>query len=77
LALGAKLGPFLWPLPPNFKYDPERLGAFFKLLPRDHESAADPACNRDKNFWRAYMKVAQNRQLKASFAFFAVCAASM
>jgi uncharacterized protein YecE (DUF72 family) len=50
LALGAKLGPFLWPLPPNFKYDPERLAAFFKLLPRDHESAADLAATATKNF---------------------------
>ena len=64
LAPGAKLGPFLRPLPPNFKYDPERLAAFFKLLPRDHESAADLARHRDKEFWRAHMKVAQNRPLR-------------
>ena len=34
LALGAKLGPVLWQLPPNLGYDPERLAAFFAQLPR-------------------------------------------
>jgi uncharacterized protein YecE (DUF72 family) len=31
-ALGAKLGPTLFQLPPNFKKDTERLGAFLELL---------------------------------------------
>jgi uncharacterized protein YecE (DUF72 family) len=39
LRLGEKLGPFLWQLPPNFKYDRDRLEGFFKLLPRDTRSA--------------------------------------
>ena len=30
LPLRAKMGPLLWQLPPNFKYHPERLAAFFK-----------------------------------------------
>jgi uncharacterized protein YecE (DUF72 family) len=65
LALGAKLGPFLWQLPPNFKYGPERLAAFFKLLPRDHEFAADLARNRDKKILpRACTNVLQNRPLR-------------
>lgn len=33
LNLDDKLGAFLWQLPPNFVFDPERLEAFFKLLP--------------------------------------------
>lgn len=33
LRLGAKLGPFLWQFPPNFKFDAERFDAFFSLLP--------------------------------------------
>ena len=33
--LGDKLGPFLWQFPPSFAFDPERLAAFFGLLPRD------------------------------------------
>jgi uncharacterized protein YecE (DUF72 family) len=65
LALGAKLGPFLWQLPPNFKYDPERLAVFFKLLPRDLSSAASLARERDKKILpRAYMRVKQNRPLR-------------
>ena len=40
LRLGRKLGPILWQFPPNFRYEPERLEAFFDLLPRDTEQAA-------------------------------------
>lgn len=65
LALGNKLGPFLWQLPANFKFDPERLATFFKLLPRDMESAAAAARQRNKKIMpRAYTKVAQNRPLR-------------
>ena len=32
--LGAKAGPVLFQLPPNFKADAERLASFFKLLPK-------------------------------------------
>lgn len=38
-ALREKLGPFLWQLPPNFRFDAERLEHFFSLLPRDLEQA--------------------------------------
>lgn len=34
LELGAKLGPLLWQLPPNFRYDRERIEAFMADLPR-------------------------------------------
>jgi uncharacterized protein YecE (DUF72 family) len=40
LALGSKLGPLLWQLPPNLGYDAARLGAFFDLLPRTTAAAA-------------------------------------
>lgn len=40
LALGKKLGPILWQLPPQFAFDAERLAAFFNLLPRTHADAA-------------------------------------
>lgn len=39
LALGPKLGPLLWQLPPNFRFDPERLAAFFEMLPRTTRNA--------------------------------------
>ncbi len=41
LALGEKLGPILWQLPPQMKFnDPARFAAFFKLLPRSTRAAA-------------------------------------
>ncbi len=38
--LREKLGPFLWQLPPTFKYDHALLAAFLSLLPRDTDHAA-------------------------------------
>ncbi|MEQ1352956.1 MAG: DUF72 domain-containing protein [Candidatus Acidiferrum sp.] len=49
--LGAKLGPILWQLPPNFQFKPEILESFFRLLPHDTEEAAARANNHDK--WMA------------------------
>src|SRR5579875_701430 len=40
LALRDKLGPILWQLPPSLGFDPERLAAFFALLPRSTGEAA-------------------------------------
>ena len=48
LALGRKLGPFLWQLPPNFKFDPERIEAFLAVLPHDTDAASALARNHDK-----------------------------
>jgi len=47
LMLREKLGPFLWQLPPNFKYDPERIENFIKLLPHDTGAAKYLASNHD------------------------------
>jgi uncharacterized protein YecE (DUF72 family) len=63
--LGPKLGPLLWQLPPNFKYDPARLDEFLKLLPHDTESAAALSRRHDK--WmkgRAAMKSDAKRPLR-------------
>ncbi|MBW4717498.1 DUF72 domain-containing protein [Saccharothrix obliqua] len=35
--LGAKLGPFLWQLPPTMRFDPALLADFFAALPRTHD----------------------------------------
>lgn len=49
LALGDRLGPFVWQLPPNLAFDPESFAAFLQILPKDIESylalaqKADPA----------------------------------
>jgi uncharacterized protein YecE (DUF72 family) len=48
LALGHKLGPVLWQLPPTFRYDEERLAAFFTLLPRSTSAAAELALRHDE-----------------------------
>ncbi|WP_191277473.1 DUF72 domain-containing protein [Nocardioides flavus (ex Wang et al. 2016)] len=40
LSLGEKLGPLLWQLPPNLGFHPDRLAAFFDLLPRRTTHAA-------------------------------------
>jgi uncharacterized protein YecE (DUF72 family) len=48
LLLGPKLGPLLWQLPPNFRFDAERLEAFFRLLPHDTEAASELALCHDR-----------------------------
>ncbi len=40
LDLGPALGPILWQLPPNFRFDAERLDGFLGLLPRTAHAAA-------------------------------------
>jgi uncharacterized protein YecE (DUF72 family) len=47
LALGPKLGPLLWQLPPNLGYDAERVEAFVSLLPRTTTAAAELAAQHD------------------------------
>lgn len=47
LALGHKLGPVLWQLPPNFAFDPDRLAEFFGLLPRTTAAAATLGARHD------------------------------
>src|SRR5215207_1391948 len=47
LALGDKLGPILWQLPPNLGFDAARLGAFLAQLPRTTVEAAELATRHD------------------------------
>jgi uncharacterized protein YecE (DUF72 family) len=47
LALGPKLGPILWQLPPTFRFDADKLDRFFALLPRDTEAASRLARRHD------------------------------
>jgi uncharacterized protein YecE (DUF72 family) len=47
LALREKLGPILWQLPPSYRFEPERLEDFLKLLPHDTEAAAGVARHHD------------------------------
>jgi uncharacterized protein YecE (DUF72 family) len=48
LALGDKLGPVLWQLPPTLGYDAGRLERFFDLLPRTTGEAAVLAAAHDE-----------------------------
>jgi uncharacterized protein YecE (DUF72 family) len=48
LALREKLGPFLWQLPPNLRFDPERVPAFLAALPRSTCEAAHLAKRHDE-----------------------------
>ncbi|MCW2809597.1 MAG: hypothetical protein JWP61_55 [Friedmanniella sp.] len=47
LALGPRLGPILWQLPPTMAYDRERLDGFLRELPRTAEEAAVLARDHD------------------------------
>lgn len=47
LALGEKLGPILWQLPPQTHFDPEVLARFFDLLPRTTNAASGLARKHD------------------------------
>lgn len=47
LALGPKLGPTLWQLPGNLRFDADVLDAFFALLPRTTGEAAQLAKEHD------------------------------
>jgi uncharacterized protein YecE (DUF72 family) len=48
LALGPKLGPILWQLPPSLGFDAQRLTDFFALLPRSTGEAAWLARRHDE-----------------------------
>ena len=56
LALGEKLGPVLWQLPPNFTFDAARLEAFLSILPRDTAAAKLARKHDDKLKARAYLR---------------------
>jgi uncharacterized protein YecE (DUF72 family) len=65
LALGHKLGPLLWQLPPTLKLDEQRLDEFLELLPRSTKAAAELARRHDERVKaRAYLRVAQDRELR-------------
>ncbi len=62
-ALREKLGPLLWQFPPNFKFDAERLEAFFKFLPPDTKAAAKLAKAHTLDSKRALTKADCERPL--------------
>ncbi|WP_214401222.1 DUF72 domain-containing protein [Pseudonocardia lacus] len=48
LALGPKLGPVLWQLPPRMRFDADKLGGFLEQLPRSTAAAAELAAGHDE-----------------------------
>ncbi|HKV46730.1 MAG TPA: DUF72 domain-containing protein [Candidatus Acidoferrales bacterium] len=65
LRLGTKLGPILWQLPPKFKFDPQKLQRFFKMLPRDTGAAAALARKHDKRVsGRCWMRTDSARAIR-------------
>ena len=49
LQLGSKLGPLLWQLPPNMKYDADVMEEFLRLLPGDTDAALGLARKRERS----------------------------
>jgi uncharacterized protein YecE (DUF72 family) len=65
LALEAKLGPILWQLPPRQAFEPDRLSAFFDLLPRTtHDAAALARHHDDKVTFPPHTDVSADRRLR-------------
>lgn len=65
LALGPKLGPFLWQLPPTLALDEDRLRRFLALLPRTTTEAAERARRHDARVTgRCHLGVSTERPLR-------------
>ena len=66
LQLGAKLGPFLWQLPPNLRFDQATLETFLQQLPPNTHAAATLARQHDARVRRVWFDAAggPNRPLR-------------
>jgi uncharacterized protein YecE (DUF72 family) len=65
LALGPKLGPILWQLPPTLQFDPQKLEAFFKLLPDDTAAASLIGREHDHRLkGRVFLNIDRKRPLR-------------
>jgi uncharacterized protein YecE (DUF72 family) len=65
LALGDKLGPMLWQLPPNLGFDPGRIADFVDQLPRSTAEAARIASGHDERMeGRALFETDTDRPLR-------------
>lgn len=65
LALGAKLGPFLWQFPPQFAFNAARFEEFFSLLPQTTTDAAELARRHDQRLeGRAFTQAVRKRPLR-------------
>ncbi len=64
LALGVKLGPLLWQLPPTLGFDAGRLSRFFDLLPRTTSAAAELARGHDAKVPDPWLTTDADRPLR-------------
>lgn len=65
LALGPKLGPVLWQLPPRMAYDAQRIAHFLSMLPRDARSALALARKHDQRVdGRAFLKAPRGLRIR-------------
>ena len=65
LAMGAKLGPILWQLPPNLDFDPETLETFLNLLPHTTGEAVEVATGRSARMsGKEYLETDAERPLR-------------
>jgi uncharacterized protein YecE (DUF72 family) len=65
LALGTKLGPILWQLPPQLGFEAGRIDAFLELLPRDTEAALGLARAHDARMaGRTFLRVPHPQRLR-------------
>jgi uncharacterized protein YecE (DUF72 family) len=66
LALGPKLAPVLWQLPPTLRFDPGRMSEFFELLPRSTTAASEVGGRHDERVTedREYLRVDTDRPLR-------------
>jgi uncharacterized protein YecE (DUF72 family) len=65
LRLGIHLGPILWQFPPNFRFDPERLERFLRLLPHDTGAAAALGRSHDDRLRApAWLEVESRRPMR-------------
>ncbi len=65
LALGSRLGPFCWQLPPNVTYDAERMEAFLQLLPHTPDALVELARKADERLGHPpFLEVAGVTQIR-------------
>ncbi|MEU8896454.1 DUF72 domain-containing protein [Nocardia sp. NPDC048505] len=64
LALGPKLGPLLWQLPPNLAFDAELLGDFCARLPHSTAAAAEIASRHDERVDPAWLDAGGDRPVR-------------
>jgi uncharacterized protein YecE (DUF72 family) len=58
LVLGKRLGPFVWQLPPNLKFDAARLEAFLALLPKTPDALLALAKKHDEKTKAPFLDIA-------------------